>query len=83
MALQTTSPEEAEVAEAMLARLDARHRAGESQRVIGRERIMHAPDRDSPVKTVRWRTAGGTWINADLDDFELDEAGHLRYGGIY
>lgn len=86
MANQTASPEEAEVARGMLARLaekdPPRHRGGETPRVLSREAIFGTPDRTTlPPRGVRIRYPSGTWIhmNEDEVDWQIVENHRMPY----
>lgn len=74
MANQTASPDEAEIARAMLAERFASRDNPESPRVLTREQIFAAPDRKTQGGTMRFRTKGGTWYTIDVDELDL----HIR-----
>lgn len=87
MANQTASPEEADVARSMLAAMRSRLAGSgarpKSARVLGREDVMAAPDRDfgGVRRGVRVRFPSGTWMHMYQDevDWELVETHRMPY----
>lgn len=67
MADQTASPEEAEVARYLLAKLSETG----SGRVLTRDEILGAPDRKTQGRTMTFRTSKGTVYTIDMDEYDV------------
>lgn len=65
------SPYEAEIARRILGKPRGSGRTAETQRVLSREEILGAPDRDSPVAGVKRVRLDGIWYELDADEIEL------------
>jgi hypothetical protein len=74
MANQTTSPAEALVARAILAKLHPVPARGiETRAGLTRDAVLAAPDRSGPpLRAYRVRMPGGTWVLLDEDEVPWD-----------
>lgn len=71
MANQTDSPEEAEIARAIIMNMIGVHEDKKDPRVLTRDDILGTPDRESAGKTMRYRTKSGVWYTIDLDEMDI------------